>query len=316
VHKNHANKIRRSSTWTGQTAKALMDIYGRTPPDQLFKEKANEIIRVTKIKGPPFDPHVYAEYLGIEVIQDKDAPFDGTLRMLTSGRFLILLNASASEERKRFTLAHEIAHTFYYDDLKLHMERHCGAAIFDSEEERLCDIGAAELLMPSAYFGRDLKEGRKTEGSVTPQLIRTLALRYQVSMQATCVRTVSIIKSMACIYWSKSHSINSDWATPSKYRNLVICTTGKSSVERAFRGQPSDTVIANDTYYGGGDRPMRRATVSQKLGRDTVLSVIQPLGARLKPSGSFTPSTQVDTSLCQPQVQYSLFSNRKIRVSP
>jgi Zn-dependent peptidase ImmA (M78 family) len=293
-----------------------MDIYGRTPPDQLFREKANEIIRLTKIEGPPFDPYVYAEYLGIDVIQDKDAPFDGTLRMLTSGKFLILLNAAASVERKRFTLAHEIAHTFYYKDLKLHMERHCGAATFDSEEERLCDIGAAELLMPSTHFGRDLKEGRKIQGSVTPQLIRTLAVRYQVSMQATCVRTVSIIKSLACIYWSKSPSINSDWATPSKYRDLVICTTGKSSVERAFRGQPSETVVANDTYYGGGDGPMRRRTVSQKLGRDTVLSVLQPLGARLKSSASLTPATQVDSSLCQPQVQYSLFSHGKTCVSP
>jgi Zn-dependent peptidase ImmA (M78 family) len=288
-----------------------MEIYGRTPPDQLFREKANEIIRVSRIKGPPFDPHVYAEYLGIDVSQDKDAPFDGTLRMLTSGKFLILLNASASEERKRFTLAHEIAHTFYYDDLKLHRDRHCGAAIFDSEEERLCDIGAAELLMPSAYFGRDLKEGRKTEGSVTPQLIRTLALRYQVSMQAACVRTVSIIKTMACIYWSKSPSINSDWATPSKFRDLLVCTTGKSSVERAFRGQPSETVVATDTYYGGGDGPMRRPTVSQRLGRDTVLSVLQPRGTRLTPSANLPSPAPVADPMSQPQVQYSLFPSGK-----
>lgn len=277
MNKRNANSPK--GTWKGQVSKALRDIYGSQFPPDLFIAKARDLVRDSGIKGPAFDPRFYADFLHIQVSEAPDAPFEGTLRKMENGQFTVLLNESASEERKRFTLAHEIAHTFFYSDLELHRERHSGCAIFDPEEERLCDIGAAELLMPRRYFKADLERLRDENGSVTPQAVLELASLYRVSIQAACVSVARIVSDLTCIYWSKTPSINSDWATPSKFRNLMVCPTGHSSVERAFLAHHFETIIGNDTFYWNCTS-LRRETVSLRLGVDTVLSVIQPWSAR------------------------------------
>ncbi|MGD0905493.1 MAG: hypothetical protein ABR924_21570 [Terracidiphilus sp.] len=98
--------------------------------------------------GPPFDPFSLAELLRIEVLPSQDVI---EARTIPSGsRFRIEYNPNRGESRVRYSIAHEIAHTFFPD---------CAEAIRNRESyhtgngdawqlEMLCNVGAAEVLMP------------------------------------------------------------------------------------------------------------------------------------------------------------------------
>lgn len=107
-----------SVEWSGPTARALEKVYGCKSPVALFVSKAREIFIANKISGPPFNPRSYADALNILVQETEGMTLDGTLRKRDDGDFTVCLKKNASKPRKNFTLAHEIAHTFFYARLR------------------------------------------------------------------------------------------------------------------------------------------------------------------------------------------------------
>jgi len=94
--------------------------------------------------------------------------------------FRIVLNESAPAARRRFTEAHELCHTFFYEFVP---EIKFGAHGTDALEERLCNFGAAALLIPEVDL-RERAEGR----SVGLGTLEELAERYGVSLDAMFLR--------------------------------------------------------------------------------------------------------------------------------
>jgi hypothetical protein len=73
---------------------------------------------------------------------------DGQIVELETGGYEVILRKNAPVTRKRFTLAHEIAHTLLLQDqsaegLSRREQMECGGVI-----EELCNIAAAEMLIP------------------------------------------------------------------------------------------------------------------------------------------------------------------------
>jgi Zn-dependent peptidase ImmA (M78 family) len=60
------------------------------------------------------------------------------------GGYVIIVSRAEPEGRRFFSVGHEIVHTYFREV--------CPAATPSTEEERLCDIGAAALTMPAARF--------------------------------------------------------------------------------------------------------------------------------------------------------------------
>jgi hypothetical protein len=116
-----------------------------------------------------------------------DLKCDGLLEPLGdnfSDGFSIVLNEKTNATRLRFTVAHEVCHTFFYEfvpELKFvpHGE--------DPQEERLCDIGAAELLMPPAPVRKAAKSMPVCFDSLS-----ALATRFAVSLTAMFLRLRSL----------------------------------------------------------------------------------------------------------------------------
>jgi hypothetical protein len=92
----------------------------------------------------------------IEIIANLHC--DGVIEPLGSTYeegFRMRLKKGASETRMRFTMAHEICHTFFYElvpelKFKLHDT--------DVSEERLCNVGAAAMLVDERSVRRRAKE--------------------------------------------------------------------------------------------------------------------------------------------------------------
>lgn len=108
---------------------------------------------------PPIDLGMVASYQGIASIDVLPLTCSGCLVTdPRAGSVSIKLNVGDSARRRRFSGFHEIAHTFM-PGYRLKTQWRCEPAELNSaarELEALCDVGAAELLLPRPLIERDL----------------------------------------------------------------------------------------------------------------------------------------------------------------
>lgn len=257
--------------WEGPTAKLVERIYACNSPASVFVTKARVIVHAAKQTRPPIDPFALAASLNVRV-EEKPMALDGFIEKDCSGQFVVVLNKDTGIQRKRFTLCHELAHTFFFDDL-VHSRSFRRENQYDPEEERLCNLAAAEMLMPFRMFNGDLQRIKDKNG-ITPDTVFKLMDRYVVSLQAASNRITWIVRGSACVIWRRDGTaINLEWATPMAMRDLVLCQTGRTSVERAC-SRPGQVFSAPDSYYTADQRRIRRWTISRKMLSGSIFSVL------------------------------------------
>jgi Zn-dependent peptidase ImmA (M78 family) len=112
---------------------------------------------------------------------------DGSLEPIGKGfdqGFKLTLNARSPKNRVRFTQAHELCHTFFYQYVpEIKFQPHAE----DPAEEQLCNFGAAELLMPEYSLRREVKQL-----PCSIQSLLNLAAIYSVSPEAMMIRLRSL----------------------------------------------------------------------------------------------------------------------------
>jgi hypothetical protein len=113
----------------------------------------------------------------------SDLTCDGLIEPIGStflDGFRIKLNKNTSPSRTRFTLAHEACHTFFYElvpELKF-VPHHK-----DNEEERLCNYGAAALLIPASSIRR-----RVQRVPICLRSLEAIASEFGVSLPTMALR--------------------------------------------------------------------------------------------------------------------------------
>jgi Zn-dependent peptidase ImmA (M78 family) len=170
-------------------------------PDRAMREsviaRARSLIRLAaeadpSWRPPPFAPERYAALLGIEVIRDEKMRDWDALLMPIPKKPTILLNASVrSPARIRFSLAHELAHLFFripeIEPYLLRTEKK--DEYYETDEarwlERMCDLGAAELILPGEEF-----RASATRLGFRASAVRALAEEYGASLEAVGLRMV------------------------------------------------------------------------------------------------------------------------------
>ena len=132
---------------------------------------------VAKYGGPSENLDQIAEKLGVREITLEKMGFDGGVFEDASG-LRIKLNIENPPRRRRFTLAHELAH------LIIASGRASGARRSHActELERACDVVAAELLMPMD------KMRCAGDGEISVENLLSIAREQQSSLQATALR--------------------------------------------------------------------------------------------------------------------------------
>jgi Zn-dependent peptidase ImmA (M78 family) len=117
-----------------------------------FKTKIEQLLYSIQYIEGAVDLKKIALKLGLK-IAEEDLPdsISGALDTRTLDK-KILLNRNHSEVRKRFTLAHEIAHFVLHDFTNIHIDKKLffRADTLTNKQEREANLFAAELLMPEA----------------------------------------------------------------------------------------------------------------------------------------------------------------------
>ena len=108
------------------------------------------------------------ENQGVRIVEiEADIKFDGTCIMAGSVP-VIVLNKIMPPERKRFTLFHELGHLLlFFPDV--------------SKREKLCDVFANEVLIPSEVFVSMMGKSRR---DISLTELRAIQVEYGISVEA------------------------------------------------------------------------------------------------------------------------------------
>ena len=115
---------------------------------------------------PPYHLEPLLDWLGIEVIYEPLPPKVAGYYARIGPDATIVVNINNSDRRRRWTLAHELAHHFYEvgfeNDIRLRL-----TVKPSKEEEELCDHFAAELLMPESAVRAEASKPGSTRAKLS-----------------------------------------------------------------------------------------------------------------------------------------------------
>jgi Zn-dependent peptidase ImmA (M78 family) len=150
--------------------------------------RAREFVRRVKPTAFPVSVESYATEVGAVIRPQTDlGPDEAGYCFRNGSKHFICTNAKESPERQRFTACHEIAH------IVLALPSQHGGAPWWSYEKRplaemLCDVFAAELLLPHDLFQPEVEKS-----NIGLAAIEDLAGRFQSSVTATGSRYAAVI---------------------------------------------------------------------------------------------------------------------------
>lgn len=166
--------------WTHPSIAALTPAGG--DPVRQISERARAVVFdaiEAGWSGPPFDPFALSRLRGIEMRPSSEVA-DARLVPTAQG-FRIEYNPNQPAARARYSVAHELAHTLLPDAASAIRNR--GKDADEWQLELLCNVAAAELLMPLGSLA-----ARIDEKDLTIKTVIDLRAIYHVSLEAVAIR--------------------------------------------------------------------------------------------------------------------------------
>lgn len=217
-------------------------------PAHILRQRAQELVaKLICQKGtdaPPFLATELANLLGSVEVKRADLGKRDAVLLTLGGRHLVKVNQSHHPIRQNFSLAHELGH------ILLNQTRPAQTASVDfrgvshETEERLCNLAAAQLLMPEAVFRKHLTVLGLSIDSLEP-----LAQKFQTSREATARRMVEVSEepcvavcwrlarrprslTLPCAVWSATNADPAPQQGPTVRRGSSV--PANSSIASAF----------------------------------------------------------------------------------
>lgn len=166
------------------------------------RQLVNQLVEYRGHDKPPFLPGEFARLQGIKEIAKADLGEVSAVLLRFADGNVIKVNEKDNPTRRNFSCAHEIGHSLLRE---LRVQLNTGNVEFRNfnpqardvavgkARERLCDIAAAELLMPELIFKKYL-----SGFGVSVCSIERLATIFRVSVQAVAIR-IAEVSTEPCI---------------------------------------------------------------------------------------------------------------------
>lgn len=190
--------------------------------------------------GPPYDSFQLADVLGIEVVARQD--LDDARLVADEGTRRIEFNPQRRPARIRFSVAHEIGHTLFADYAARERYRDIDQRRADDWQlEMLCNIAAAEFLMPAGAL--PIHEASDLD------LVRLMdqRVRFGVSTEALLRRVVRLTARPSAVFAAArledGPSFRIDYTVPSRSWRPPVDTGD----------EVRETVLAKCTAVGYAD---------------------------------------------------------------
>ena len=228
--------------WTNPSVIGLAQ--GADPIDVIQNKTRETVLKAVEKgwHGPPYDPFHLAEILRINISPNSDV-HDARTVPSTGTSFQIQFNPNRPHGRIRFSVAHEIAHTLF-PDCAQNVRNRIQPGWFSEDEwqlELLCNVGAAEILMPYGYT--DLEH----EAIGIDNLLR-LRSEYEVSTEALLLR-IAKLTSQSCAIFSAARIADTDSVSDYRIDYSIPSRSWHPTIPSNFRVNAS-SIIAECTAVG------------------------------------------------------------------
>lgn len=192
------------------TARAL-EMFRRTwaaDTPELAMEKAAKHTTADFASFAPIDPRAVATRFGATVTYqpaqrgpNNDLTEHGQLTVV-DGRWHVRVPLQMSGERRRFSVAHELGHILLFTAVADHPDlvKQLRSQELFTRVERLCNIGAAHILMPTVPFLAALNE----QGTPDRHTVETLASHFHVSLETAARRVTEVAPEWSLVIWEYS----------------------------------------------------------------------------------------------------------------
>lgn len=183
-------------------------------------------------EGPPFDILALASYCGYEVTTTDDLLTTQDACVVPGH---IFVNRRKPLRRQRYSIAHELAHTLFPDYREgLSSGKKLWRAYGDSEDspgstefERLCQIGASELLLPRfAFVPRIHRLGLSLDA------IYDLSTEFQTSVEAAARRAVDVTENRVILAFAQA------WDAAAGCATSVYSVLAELRITRSYGSSP------------------------------------------------------------------------------
>jgi len=228
--------MERQINWTHASVLRFAD--GRDPIAAVEEAAQRKVLQALDSgwQGPPFNPLALADLLQIPV--EANAEVRDARAVPNNGGVKIQFNPTQPRERVRFSIAHEVAHTLFPDVAEA--VRHRGGDLEPDnwQLEMLCNIAAAEFIMPI---------GSLPPSDNVPSLEALLVERrkFDVSAEAFLIRVAKVASEPLFVFCASPTG-----GLPSQYRiDYVVTSRGWTPL---IKGSipPTDTVLAECSAIG------------------------------------------------------------------
>lgn len=196
VVRRKADRIRALSS----RLESFCSFYDVREPEAAMRIACRELLADCKIDSAPVPLLPLCDHVGVKVVR-RQTLGRGTLRGNRGGVEVWVSSEQRKWRRERFTIAHEIAHLLI---LRASNNNSTGDSITReasddyAEVERLCNLGAAEILMPEQLALR-----RFGEWGFSAAALQQLYDAFLVSFETLLYRLAETIPSSAMILWRR-----------------------------------------------------------------------------------------------------------------
>jgi hypothetical protein len=175
--------------WRDPLVQKLMKRHRGRDPQAIVAGAAQSFLVEAGQVSFPIDVESVASLLGIKR-RVGEYPFAGRIFAEPNGQLVMDLSDGDSPSRRRFTCGHEITHTVFPGftrETRYRVDTTVGGhARARNEEEFLCDMGAAELLLPGELVRASYDLGNGLEE------VEDLAEAAEASLEASANRLIDV----------------------------------------------------------------------------------------------------------------------------
>lgn len=180
------------------------ETYG-TDPIEIVRGLTRDLVLKAFTKewsGPPFDMIQLAKLLQMDVMPNELVN-DARIIPQQKGKFLIEYNPFQNPSRASFSIAHEIGHSLFSDCAETIRYRSKTVEDYSWELELLCNVAAAEILLPYALFA-----GHANKVPLTLDSLIGLATKYQASLESVFIRFCEVVDKPCMVILAKFNEDN------------------------------------------------------------------------------------------------------------
>lgn len=249
--------------WSSAASRRLRELAGSV---ELIGDAVQVVVGrlMLDVSCPPTDLEALGRLVNVRRFVAEPLPVSGELRR-EDGGFVVAFSSYLSPGRRKFTIAHEIAHAIFETS-----GPNCPRS--GEELERLCDMIATEILMPKDVF---LKACNYPD-VLSLAKVCELPKLFQTSLSATALRCVELLGVSileldgGAVAWSYG-------AVRKAHAESPAADDLRAAIHNSQRRQEFDDRIYFSTERTG---PMWWQFESKMLGKDRYLILLRALGKR------------------------------------